>query len=179
MKGTQNHLPLRAEEGADWRFAPAFPAQWNAWRQNGEKLVFTNGVFDLLHRGHVTYLEAARAAGHRLVVGVNSDASVRRLGKGEDRPIHIELDRAYVLAALRCVDAVIIFGEDTPEALIAWLQPDVLVKGGDYDPMVQDPKDRGYMVGREIVLARGGQVLAIPLVAGHSTTAILERTRRS
>jgi rfaE bifunctional protein nucleotidyltransferase chain/domain len=179
MKTPQDHALLQAEGGVAWQFAPEFLAQWNAWRQNGEKLVFTNGVFDLLHRGHVTYLEAARAAGHRLVVGLNSDASVRRLGKGEDRPIHNEQDRAFVLAALRCVDAVIIFGEDTPEHLIAWLQPDVLVKGGDYDPSVQDPQDRRYMVGREVVLARGGEVLAIPLVAGHSTTAILERTRRS
>jgi rfaE bifunctional protein nucleotidyltransferase chain/domain len=179
MRAGQNPALLRAEEGAAWHFAPEFPAQWNAWRENSEKLVFTNGVFDLLHRGHVTYLEAARAAGDRLVVGVNSDASVRRLGKGEDRPIHNEQDRAFVLAALRCVDAVIIFSEDTPAGLIAWLQPDVLVKGGDYDPMEEDPQDRQYMVGREVVLARGGQVLAIPLVAGHSTTAIIARTRRT
>ena len=170
---------LRPEDGAPWSFAPDFPDRWNAWRQQGDRLVFTNGVFDLLHRGHVTYLEAARAAGHRLVVGLNADASVRRLGKGEDRPIHTEQDRVFVLAALRCVDAVIIFGEDTPAELIAWLQPDVLVKGGDYDPAVEDPTDRRYMVGREIVLARGGQALAIPLVAGHSTTAILARTRQT
>jgi rfaE bifunctional protein nucleotidyltransferase chain/domain len=149
----------------------------DGWRVAGERIVFTNGVFDLLHRGHVAYLQAARHLGHRLVVGLNSDESVRRLGKGADRPIHAEADRAFVLGALRCVDAVVLFTTDTPQALIESLRPDVLVKGGDYDPNVSDPSDRRYMVGREAVFARGGQVVAIPLVPGHSTTGIVQKLR--
>ena len=150
-----------------------------AWRAAGERIVFTNGVFDLLHRGHVAYLQAARKLGDRLVVGLNSDDSVRRLGKASDRPIHAEADRAFVLGGLRCVDAVVLFTTDTPLALIEMLQPDVLVKGGDYEPQVSDPSDRRYMVGREAVLARGGQVVAIPLVEGHSTTGIVQKLRSS
>lgn len=148
-----------------------------SWRAAGDRIVFTNGVFDLLHRGHVTYLAAARALGDRLVVGVNDDNSVRRLGKGPERPINGVEDRCAVLEALRAVDATVVFSEDTPLALIESLQPDVLVKGGDYDPDVLDPADPRYLVGRESVLARGGEVVAIPLVAGHSTTAMLRRSQ--
>lgn len=148
-----------------------------AWRTAGDRIVFTNGVFDLLHRGHVTYLAAARALGDRLVVGVNDDASVRRLGKGPERPINCAADRCAVLEALRAVDATIVFSEDTPLQLIESIAPDVLVKGGDYDPDVTDSADPRYLVGRETVLGRGGEVVAIPLVAGHSTTAMIRRSR--
>lgn len=129
-------------------------------------VVFTNGCFDLLHRGHVEYLFAARALGAALIVGVNTDASVQRL-KGAGRPITPEEDRAIVLAGLACVDAVTFFAEDTPAALIAALLPDRLVKGGDYTLET--------VVGRDIVEGAGGQVVILPLVPGRSTTAILQR----
>ena len=132
-------------------------------------LVFSNGVFDLLHRGHVAYLEAARREGACLVVGVNSDASVRRLGKGPDRPLNGEDDRMAVLAGLAAVDYVTGFDEDTPAALIDALQPDVLVKGGDWAPAA--------IVGAEGVLARGGRVLSIPFEHQRSTTRLVERIR--
>lgn len=146
-------------------------------RSDGRRVVFTNGVFDILHVGHVTYLEAARSLGDALVVGVNSDASVRRLNKGPERPINPELARAQVLRALRCVDAVVIFDDDTPYALIAEIEPDVLVKGGDYDPDELDASSKLYMVGSDLVRAKGGLVAAIPLVDGFSTTAIINKTR--
>jgi rfaE bifunctional protein nucleotidyltransferase chain/domain len=142
-------------------------ARWRAARQ--DTVVFTNGVFDLLHPGHVDVLAGARAHGDALVVGVNSDASVRRLGKGPDRPVRREMDRAYVLAALAAVDAVVIFDEDTPLELVRALQPDVIVKGGDYAP--------DTVVGADIVQARGGRVVIIPLTPGQSTTSIIERLR--
>jgi len=139
------------------------------WRkaQRG-RVVFTNGVFDLLHPGHVDLLTAARSAGDALIVGVNSDASVRRL-KGEGRPIRTARDRAYVLAALAAVDAVVIFDQDTPLELIKALEPDVLVKGGDYreETIVGAPETR----------ARGGDVIVVPLTPAQSTTAIVERVR--
>lgn len=131
--------------------------------------MFTNGVFDLLHPGHVDVLHGARAEGAHLVVGVNSHASVRRLNKGPERPIRSERDRAYVLAALAAVDAVVVFDEDTPAELVAALQPDVIVKGGDYRP--ED------VAGGETVRARGGRVVIIPLTAGHSTTATIAKLR--
>jgi phosphoheptose isomerase len=132
-------------------------------------LVFTNGVFDILHRGHVRYLEEARAEGVCLVVGVNSDASVRRLGKGADRPINSQEDRMAVLAGLAAVDFVTAFGQDTPLRLIESLAPDVLVKGGDW-PVAR-------MVGADLVQARGGRVLSIPFRHERSTTALLQRIR--
>ncbi|GAU08789.1 D-glycero-beta-D-manno-heptose 1-phosphate adenylyltransferase [Desulfoplanes formicivorans] len=132
----------------------------------GKRLVFTNGCFDLLHLGHVDYLTRARQLGDLLVVGVNSDASVRRL-KGEKRPVNQEHDRAGVLGALACVDHVIIFEEDTPYRLIQLVQPDILVKGGDW------PVDR--IVGRDIVEAKGGKVLSLPVLDGYSTTGTIER----
>lgn len=131
-------------------------------------LVFTNGCFDLLHRGHVEYLHAARALGDHLVVGLNSDASVRRL-KGPERPLIGEEDRATVLAALEALDAITIFDEDTPRDLIARLLPDVLVKGGDYRPE--------EVVGRAEVEAAGGRVVVVPFLQGRSTTGIVERIR--
>lgn len=133
-------------------------------------VVFTNGVFDILHRGHLAYLQVARAHGDALVVGVNSDASARRLGKGEGRPLNTAADRAYLLAGLECVDAVCVFEEDTPRDLIAALLPDVLVKGGDYAP--------SEVAGREEVEAAGGRVAIVPFVDGYSTTALVERIRK-
>ena len=136
------------------------------WRGAGERIVFTNGVFDLLHRGHVEYLEDARALGDRLVVGVNSDASVRRL-KGPSRPLIPEDERAELLAALESVDLVAIFGDDTPLTLIEEVAPDVLAKGGDWA--------LDQIVGREFVEARGGSVVSVRLREGRSTTTIVER----
>jgi rfaE bifunctional protein nucleotidyltransferase chain/domain len=138
------------------------------WRdaERSRRVVFTNGVFDLLHRGHVDILLAARRCGDALVVGVNSDASVRRL-KGPSRPVRSQDDRAYVLAALDMVDVVVVFDEDTPLELIRALKPDVLVKGGDYT--------EATVVGAPDVRGWGGEVVIVPLTAGHSTTATLER----
>ena len=147
------------------------------WRSQGQKVVFTNGVFDLLHRGHVAYLETAAALGDALVVGVNGDASVRRLGKGDDRPIVQEGDRAFVVAGLRSVTGVVLFAEDTPAAVIAAIQPDVLVKGGDYDADSTNPEDPRYIVGSKEVRAWGGRVATIDLVPGKSTTAIADRLK--
>jgi D-beta-D-heptose 7-phosphate kinase/D-beta-D-heptose 1-phosphate adenosyltransferase len=138
-------------------------------RPRSERLVFTNGVFDLLHRGHVEYLDAARRLGDRLVVAINSDASVRRLAKGDDRPVVTESDRAAVVAALEAVDAVTLFDEDTPRELVASLLPDVLVKGGDYSVE--------QVVGRTDVEDAGGRVEIIPLLEGRSTTSIIRRMR--
>jgi rfaE bifunctional protein nucleotidyltransferase chain/domain len=150
----------------DWEAA----ARWAAvLRSQGELLVFTNGCFDLLHPGHVNYLEEARSLGDALVIGVNTDASVMRLDKGPGRPFTPETDRARVLAALACVDRVVLFSEDTPLALITLLQPDILVKGGDY--RLHD------IVGREVVEARGGRVVALPFVPGYSTTKLVDRIR--
>jgi rfaE bifunctional protein nucleotidyltransferase chain/domain len=139
------------------------------WReaQRGA-VVFTNGVFDLLHPGHVDVLTAARAEGDALVVGLNSDASVRRL-KGPTRPVRGEADRAVLLAALECVDAVVVFDEDTPRELVGALLPDVIVKGGDYAPET--------VVGADVVTARGGRVVIVPITPGHSTTSTIERVR--
>jgi rfaE bifunctional protein nucleotidyltransferase chain/domain len=133
-------------------------------------LVFTNGVFDVLHRGHVSYLAQARGLGASLLVGVNSDASARGLGKGSDRPLNSELDRACVLAALQAVDYVMVFDEPTPCALIERVRPDVYVKGGDYD----------IDSLRETALVRswGGRAVAIPFIDGYSTTRLVERIRR-
>jgi rfaE bifunctional protein nucleotidyltransferase chain/domain len=137
-------------------------------RGRAGRVVFTNGVFDLLHPGHVRYLQQARAQGDALIVGVNADASVRR-NKGEARPINPEAERAELVAALACVDAVVLFDEDTPAAIVHELQPDVLVKGADW------PADQ--IVGRDTVEARGGRVVRIPVEQGFSTTAIIERIR--
>ena len=139
-----------------------------AWRAAGERVVFTNGVFDLLHRGHAEYLALARALGERLVVGVNSDASVRRL-KGPARPVVAAADRAALLEALACVDLVVIFDEDTPARLLEAMRPDVLVKGGDWAV--------AQIVGRELVESYGGRVLSLPLREGCGTSALIERIR--
>jgi D-beta-D-heptose 7-phosphate kinase/D-beta-D-heptose 1-phosphate adenosyltransferase len=137
------------------------------WRSaQAGHIVFTNGVFDLLHRGHIDVLHGARAEGSALIVGLNSDASVRRL-KGPTRPVRSAVDRAYVLGALAVVDVVCVFEQDTPHDLIATVLPDVLVKGGDYGA--------DTIVGSDIVRARGGRVVIIPLAPGHSTTATIAR----
>ena len=134
-------------------------------------LVFTNGVFDILHRGHATYLDQAAQLGATLVVAVNTDASVRRLGKGADRPLNAMEDRAALLAALGCVDLVTWFDEDTPEALIGQLRPDIIVKGGDYD-MAKLPETR-------LVQGWGGKAVAIPFEHDRSTTALVKKIRQS
>ena len=138
-------------------------------RGEGKKIVFTNGVFDLLHPGHVRYLRDARALGDLLIVGVNSDRSVKALGKAPDRPINGESERAEVLAALASVEAVVIFDEDTPHAIISALQPDILVKGADWG--------ENAIVGRDVVEARGGKVVRIALAEGFSTTSIIQKIR--
>jgi rfaE bifunctional protein nucleotidyltransferase chain/domain len=139
-----------------------------AQRAAGRTIVFTNGVFDLLHPGHIRYLATARALGDVLIVGINSDRSVRS-NKGPDRPITPEAERSEVLSALVCVDAVAVFDEDTPHDIIAAIQPDVLVKGSDWAA--------DAIVGRDIVEARGGRVVRMPVEAGYSTTAIVGKIR--
>lgn len=156
--------------------APRLPASkvmnWDSvvqWRETVPgPVVFTNGVFDLLHPGHIEVLDMARREGAALVVGLNSDDSVKRL-KGPARPVRNTAERAMVLAGLEAVDAVVVFDEDTPFALVQRLQPDVIVKGGDYSPET--------IVGADVVTARGGRVVVVPLVAGQSTTSIIEKLR--
>lgn len=137
-------------------------------RSKGKKVVFTNGCFDILHPGHISYLEKASRMGDVLVVGINSDASVRAI-KGKDRPINNQHDRAYVLSALSFIDHVAIFGEDTPERLIRTLKPDVLVKGGDWKL-----KD---IVGGDFVRSRGGRVASIKFLKGYSTSSLIKKMR--
>jgi D-beta-D-heptose 7-phosphate kinase/D-beta-D-heptose 1-phosphate adenosyltransferase len=142
----------------------------DALRREGRTVVFTNGVFDLLHPGHVRYLAGARSQGDALIVGLNSDASARRLAKGPGRPITPELERAEVLAALAAVDAVVLFDEETPLDIVTAIQPDVLVKGADWS--------LDTIVGRDVVEARGGKVVRIPVAPGYSTSAIVTRLRQ-
>ena len=142
------------------------PATLAQWRAKEQKIVFTNGCFDLLHYGHLHYLAQARDLGDRLVIGLNSAASVSRL-KGPHRPINDELTRTHLLAALAVVDAVVVFEEDTPLELIRMVQPDVLVKGGDWRPE--------QIVGSDVVLEKGGQVFSLPFIQGYSTTNIEQK----
>lgn len=142
--------------------------QRDRWKAEGKTVVFTNGCFDILHSGHVSYLNFARAQGDALIVGLNSDRSVRQ-GKGDLRPVNGQDERAVVLAALECVDAVVVFDEDEPAALIAEILPDVLVKGEDW---------AHYVSGREVVEQNGGKVVLAPLVKGRSTTGTIERIRK-
>jgi D-beta-D-heptose 7-phosphate kinase/D-beta-D-heptose 1-phosphate adenosyltransferase len=139
-------------------------------RAAGKTIVFTNGVFDILHPGHLRYLQAARRHGDVLIVGLNADASVRR-NKGPERPINPESERAEVLEALTCVDAVSVFDEDTPADIIRRVQPDILVKGADWAP--------DQIVGRDTVEARGGRVILEPVEQGYSTTSVIERAKRA
>ena len=150
--------------------APELARRLAALRSEGKRVVFTNGCFDVLHPGHVDLLARARAEGDVLVVGLNSDASVRRQNKGPERPVNSEAVRAFMLAHLAAVDYVVIFSEDTPFELIRALEPDVLVKGGDWTP--------DKIVGADLVLARGGQVLSLPLLGDFSTTAWLEKNKK-
>ena len=147
------------------------------WHFFGKKVVFTNGVFDILHRGHADYLLAAHNLGDKLVVGLNSDASVKRLNKGPERPINSEEDRAVLLANLQVVDAVVIFEEDTPLELVKAFKPDVLVKGGDYNPAENNSSNPGYIVGSSEVRSWKGEVVSIPLTPGKSTTGIVNKMR--
>jgi D-beta-D-heptose 7-phosphate kinase/D-beta-D-heptose 1-phosphate adenosyltransferase len=142
--------------------------QVQVWRSRGERIVFTNGCFDILHAGHVAYLEHLKREGDRLIVGLNSDNSVRRL-KGRGRPINRQEDRARILAALSCVDAVVVFEEDTPLELIRRIRPDIVGKGGDYD--------ESQIVGSDEVKSWGGRVVIAPLLDGRSTSAIVRRIR--
>lgn len=149
------------------------PEEASGWaveqRGSGRRVVFTNGVFDLLHPGHTRYLAEARSHGDVLIVGVNSDRSVRALAKGPDRPLTPEHERAEILDALAAVDAVVVFDEETPHAIVSAIQPDVLVKGADWAA--------DAIVGRDVVEARGGRVVRVTVSPGHSTTAILDRVR--
>lgn len=145
---------------------PQLQQQLEVWRTQGQKIVFTNGCFDLLHLGHVDYLEKARQLGDKLVLGLNTDASISRI-KGPSRPLQDEMSRARVMASLLFVDAVVLFNDDTPLELIKAVQPDILVKGDDY--AVEQ------IVGHEVVMARGGEVKTVPLVKGYSTTNIVNK----
>jgi D-beta-D-heptose 7-phosphate kinase/D-beta-D-heptose 1-phosphate adenosyltransferase len=147
---------------------PELLQQLKRWRLQNKKIVFTNGVFDILHQGHIASLSEAASFGDILVVGLNNDASVKRL-KGESRPVNNEQSRALLLAALLMVDAVILFEEDTPLQLINVIQPDVLVKGGDYTPE--------QVVGAKEVLSAGGELKIVPILEGFSTTGIIEKMR--
>jgi rfaE bifunctional protein nucleotidyltransferase chain/domain len=141
----------------------------NQWQNEGKKVVFTNGVFDLLHIGHVTYLSKAAELGDKLIIGLNSDGSVKRI-KGDDRPVNDQNSRAALLAALFFVDAVVVFEEDTPHNLITTLLPDILVKGADYE--IEN------IVGAKEVLANGGEVKTITFVEGYSSTSIIQKIRK-
>jgi D-glycero-beta-D-manno-heptose 1-phosphate adenylyltransferase len=145
---------------------PALVEQVQEWQEQGQKVVFTNGCFDILHLGHVDYLEKARQLGDKLVLGLNTDASISRI-KGPSRPLQDEMSRARVMASLLFVDAVVLFDEDTPLELIRAVQPDILVKGDDYS--IEN------IVGQDIVMARGGEVKTVPLVQGYSTTNVVKK----
>ena len=151
--------------------------QLDQWKKEGKKIVFTNGVFDILHVGHVTYLQQAKSLGDVLIVGLNDDDSVRKLNKGPERPINDEQSRKKVLEALRAVDGVVIFKEETPLELIQHIQPDVLVKGGDYDPDQTDSAHKQYMVGSKEVRSWGGSVQVIDFVPGFSTTSVVNKLK--
>jgi len=164
-----NHKIVRLEELGE---------RISALKTEGKKIVFTNGCFDILHKGHVTYLALAADFGDVLVLGLNSDDSVRRQGKGDDRPVNGFDARATVIAALGFVDFVVEFDEDTPLNLIAHILPDVLVKGGDYDSSETDASKKSYIVGSDLVRQNGGQVQTIDLVKGFSTTGIINKLKK-
>jgi rfaE bifunctional protein nucleotidyltransferase chain/domain len=148
------------------------------WKNDGLKVVFTNGCFDILHKGHVVYLTQAADLGDKLVVGLNTDASVKRQGKGDDRPINSEDARLAVLAGLQAVDLVVLFDADTPLDLIRAIQPNTVAKGSDYDPNETDATSKKYIVGKDVMQQMGGEVVAIPLVEGFSTTGIIEMMKK-
>ena len=142
-----------------------------------EKVVFTNGCFDILHLGHISYLAEAASLGNRLIVGINDDASVKSLGKAANRPINNEEARMHLVAALGFVDAVVLFKENTPYELIQQIMPDILVKGGDYDANEENADSKKYIVGSDLVKKNGGEVVTISLVEGYSTTSIINRSK--
>lgn len=161
MKLTESKNKIKSWEG--------LKEETEIWQKNGDKVVFSNGCFDILHLGHIDYLEKARALGDKLVIGLNNDASVREL-KGIERPINNENARARMLAALVFVDGVTIFSEDTPKELISYLIPNILVKGSDYN--------LENIVGADIVMANGGEVKTIDLVEGYSTTNLIQKLKK-
>jgi rfaE bifunctional protein nucleotidyltransferase chain/domain len=148
------------------------------WQMKGDRVVFTNGCFDILHKGHVTYLAEAAERGDRLIVALNTDSSVKMQGKGDDRPVNDQDARGIVLAALGFVDLIVYFEDQTPLDVIRELLPDILVKGADYDPNETDPASKRYIVGSDIVRKNGGDVFTIDLVDGFSTTSILKRLEK-
>lgn len=150
----------------------------DSWRLKNDKIVFTNGCFDILHQGHVVYLAKAAEFGHRLIVGINDDASVKAQGKGEERPINNESSRQLLIAALEFVDLVILFNESTPYNLINSLKPDILIKGADYDPNETDSNSPKYIVGSDIVKKNNGLVEVINLEEGFSTTNIISKIKK-
>lgn len=149
------------------------------WRLKEQTIVFTNGCFDILHRGHIEYLAQTSDFADKLIVAVNSDSSVKKLNKGDSRPIQDENSRALIIAALDFVDAVVIFNEDTPFELINTIKPNVLVKGGDYDANCTDKSDKKYIVGSDVVKANGGKVEVIQFVEGYSTSKIEDKIKKA
>lgn len=149
------------------------------WKKNNQKVVFTNGCFDILHRGHIEYLAQAANCGDKFIVAVNSDISVKQLAKGNARPLQDENSRALIIAALTFVAAVIIFNEDTPLNIITKIKPHVLIKGGDYDASIINKLNKKYIVGSDVVKNNNGIVKVIPFVAGYSTSKIEEKIRKS
>jgi len=147
----------------------------SSWKKADKKVVFTNGCFDILHRGHITYLAKAASLGNYLVVGVNADESVRRLNKAPERPVNDHDSRALIIASLHVVDLVVIFENDTPKELIEFISPSVLVKGADYDATITDEKNPKYIVGGNEIKALGGEVATIALEEGFSTTGIIKK----
>lgn len=149
----------------------------SSWKDNGKKVIFTNGCFDILHRGHVSYLAKAASLGNYLVVGVNADESIKRLNKAPGRPVNDEESRALIIASLQVVDLVVIFENDTPKELINVMEPSILVKGADYNADVTDENDPKYIVGSKEIKALGGRVETIELEEGFSTTGIIEKLK--
>lgn len=154
-------------------------AKTEDWKKGNLKVVFTNGVFDILHRGHIEYLAKASSCGDKFIVAINSDQSVKSLNKGDSRPLQDEASRALIIAALAFVDAVVIFSDVTPLNLISEIIPDVLIKGGDYNPSISDGSDKKYIVGSDVVKNNGGSVEVIQFVEGYSTTKIEEKIKRN
>lgn len=167
-----NPIEIQTAKICNWDDAKAII---DKWKNENEKIVFTNGCFDILHRGHVTYLAQAANEGSKLVIGLNDDDSVRRQQKSPERPINDELSRAIVLSSLMVVDLVVFFNEDTPLELIKFLEPNVLAKGADYDPNEKDPNAKKYIVGSDIMKSTGGKVVALPIVEGFSTTNLIAK----
>jgi len=152
--------------------------QITKWKNDGLSLVFTNGVFDIIHRGHIDYLYKASLKGDKLIIGLNADSSVKQLGKGDARPFNNEINRAYLLAAFGFIDAVVVFKEETPYGLIKMIKPDVLVKGGDYDPNALKGNKK-YIVGSDVVKSYNGVVAMIPFLKGYSTTLLVAKIKNS